>query len=291
MHKPWLAAWVAILAAGCSTTRPFESPTGPHFSVLTYNVNFGGPAPDLAVETIAEADADIVCLQETTAAWENLLRARLAEQYPQMRFFPLGGAGGMALLSRLPIVEVQRVDPTAGWFPAWVLLVQTPVGAVQVANIHLRPSLADKGQVSASAYIQTKDIRRREVEALWPHLAPGVPTVILGDFNEGDDGSAIRYLAAQGMVDSLPEFDRHSKTWRWQTSLATFENRFDHILYSRQLHCLRAQVINRGASDHLPVFAVFQNRVVEFPGDSQGRGRIYPDLEEQAPYVVVSPRR
>jgi hypothetical protein len=37
---------------------------------------------------------------------------------------------------------------------------------VQVADVHLRPSLGEGGPVSAGALVQTKDIQRREVEAL-----------------------------------------------------------------------------------------------------------------------------
>jgi endonuclease/exonuclease/phosphatase (EEP) superfamily protein YafD len=65
-------------AAGCAGRRSSEPMTGAHFSMLTYNVNFGGPRPDLAVEAIAEADADVVCLQETNPAWERMVRDALA---------------------------------------------------------------------------------------------------------------------------------------------------------------------------------------------------------------------
>ncbi len=49
--------------------------------VMTYNVNFGAPAREAAVDAIAEASADVVCLQETTPEWEELLRQRLSERY------------------------------------------------------------------------------------------------------------------------------------------------------------------------------------------------------------------
>ena len=68
-RHPLLVAAVAGLAAGCARTRPFEKPTGPHVRVLTYNVNWGGPAVATSVEAIRAAEADVVCLQETTPAW------------------------------------------------------------------------------------------------------------------------------------------------------------------------------------------------------------------------------
>src|SRR2546423_494295 len=74
VHR-WLI--IFFLIGGCTPARQLETPTGPHFSVLTYNVNFGGPRPDLAIDAIARADADIVCLQETNPAWEQSVRAGL----------------------------------------------------------------------------------------------------------------------------------------------------------------------------------------------------------------------
>jgi endonuclease/exonuclease/phosphatase (EEP) superfamily protein YafD len=72
------------LVGGCRSPgrRAPEPMTGPHVSVMTYNVNVGGPRADLAAAAIERSGADIVCLQETSPAWEQYLRARLAMQYP-----------------------------------------------------------------------------------------------------------------------------------------------------------------------------------------------------------------
>lgn len=252
-----LLAAAGAWAGGCTPTRALEMPRGPHFSVLTYNVNFGGPGADRTVDVIADLDADIVCLQETTPEWEALLRGRLGAQYPRMTFMHFGGAGGMAVLSRLEVSQVERVPPGAGWFPAWVFHAATPCGPVQVACVHFRPGLREDGKVSAGAFLAAGDIRRREAEALWGRLKPGMPTLVLGDFNEGG-GRAVEYLASRGMTDALAEFDRTSHTWRWPTAVGTVTARFDHVFHGASLRCLRAEVFDRGASDHLPIRAVFE---------------------------------
>ncbi|MCY2931596.1 MAG: endonuclease/exonuclease/phosphatase family protein [Planctomycetota bacterium] len=255
----FLVSLAALMrGGGCAPTRAFEEPSGPHFSLLTYNVNYGGPGADQTIDAIARAGADVVCLQETNPAWEEWLRAKLSQTYPHMAFLHSPAAGGLAVLSRAPIAEVERVPPSAGWFPAWILRVQTAAGPVQVVNVHLRPSLSEEGKVTLGALIGTKAVRLREAEALWPRLAPGEPTILAGDLNEGNDGGAIAWLADRGLTDALPEFDRHSPTWRWSTPLLTLHARFDHVLYNDRLHCLRAQVLNQGASDHFPVISVFQ---------------------------------
>src|SRR5258708_7668494 len=73
---------MALSGFGCHTVRQAEAPVGPHFRVLTYNVNWGGPKPDVAAQIIRESGADIVCLQETTSQWAQYLRTILSKEYP-----------------------------------------------------------------------------------------------------------------------------------------------------------------------------------------------------------------
>src|SRR5438477_329661 len=47
-----ILAVLVALPTGCRSTQQAEAPVGPHFGILTYNVNWGGPRPDLAAETI-----------------------------------------------------------------------------------------------------------------------------------------------------------------------------------------------------------------------------------------------
>jgi len=259
-----VTTWRLFLAVACAVTigcRPVrkpEEPIGPHFSVLTYNVNVGGPSPDLAAAAIRNADADIVALQETSPAWEQLLMPRLGDRYAHMEFRHAGGAGGMAFLSKWPMGDGTYGRPEAGWFPGWVVEVQTPVGPVQFLNVHLRPPVSDRGSVGVGPYVSTKSVRLLEIQALHRQLEPGRPTVILGDFNEDDSGRAVGWLREQGMIDALREFDRRTNTRRWRTSYVTLRDRLDHILYSSGLHCLSARVVEAGGSDHYPVIALFQ---------------------------------
>ena len=257
----FLLGVAAVLMAGlvgCAETRPVAPPTGPHFSVMSYNVNWGMPRADLAVRAILEAEPDIVCLQETTPDWEWYLSNTLREQYPHRAFRHYGGAGGLAVLSKLPFETRAYVEPKAGWFPAWIVTVRTPLGLVQICNVHLRPPLSETGSVSPSAYFDTKDIRRREVQAAWERLDPAAPAVVLGDFNEDDDGRAVTWLKGKGFTDAVAEFDTEAPTWHWRLGLVTLRDRYDHIMHSSGLRAASARVIKQGESDHYPVTAVIE---------------------------------
>jgi endonuclease/exonuclease/phosphatase family metal-dependent hydrolase len=84
--KRYLVVLLLALLTGCHSVRQAEAPAGPHFRLLTYNVNWGRPRPELAAEIIQQSGADIVCLQETTPQWEQFLRSALSNDYPFAQF-------------------------------------------------------------------------------------------------------------------------------------------------------------------------------------------------------------
>ncbi len=247
----------------CRGIPTAELPVEPYFRVLTYNVNWGGPRKDLALEAITQANADVVCLQETNESWERYLRPKLTGVYSSITFRHSPGAGGMAIFSRRPVRSLYYGRPKAGWFAAWVLVAETRIGPVQLANVHLRPPLKEGGGFDLSTYFRTRTIRRKEVEEVYQHIDADYATIVLGDFNEGEDGGAIGFLSERGFTNALSEFDRYAKTWEWDSSASLpgkLSARLDHIMYSPSLHCLQARVIKAGASDHYPVLAVFRKK-------------------------------
>jgi endonuclease/exonuclease/phosphatase (EEP) superfamily protein YafD len=224
---------------------------------MTYNVNYGLGGDPEAIAAIAAADADLVLLQETTPEWERALRAALADRYSHMAFRHCCGAGGLAVLSRLPLAEREYVHSEAGWFPAWRVIVQSPGGPVQVLNLHLRPQVSDSGSV-VSGYFTTPSVRLAEAEQFLPLLEPGLATLIAGDLNEGPDGRAVSYLEGEGFRNALPEFDGSQQTWRWRTSFGTVHAQLDHLLYRGAIEPLDVRVLQAGRSDHLPVVGTFE---------------------------------
>ncbi|MBT3202618.1 MAG: hypothetical protein HN350_22180, partial [Phycisphaerales bacterium] len=261
-----LIAIAVISLAGCDfrTTRPTAQTLSEHLSIVTYNVNFAMNAPDQAAQTIREINADIVCLQETTDAWEQYLSGELGDKYPHRIFKTnIGGEGsGMGVMSKAPFKEISYAPPLAGYFSSLVLQAQTPIGTVQICNVHLRPSATESGGVSIGMYLTAPRVHAREVEEAYQHMDPSAAAIVLGDFNEDDFGGGIKWLVAKGYTNALPEFDTKTKTWRWKTSLLTFRDRLDHIVYSPNLRATSARVVNKGQSDHLPVVAIIERRTV-----------------------------
>lgn len=164
--------------------------------------------------------------------------------------------GGLAFLAKVPAREVAYVPSETGWFDGWIMKFETAIGLVQIINVHLRPPVSDSGSW-VSGYFSTDQNRRQEMERFYGKREPRIPTLAVGDFNDGENSSVVRWLEGKGMVNALPQFDRNSPTWKWKTSVVTLKRRMDHILYSPELDCIAAKVIPAGASDHFPVEAAF----------------------------------
>ena len=123
------AALILALLLGCSHT-PERQPATPGaraaLRVMTYNVNFGIPGDGPTLAAIEAGKADVVFLQEINKPWIDSLRATFAAAYPHMVFHPRGGAGGIGVMSRLPIRAQQLIarEQDDGWFPALRLVLE-----------------------------------------------------------------------------------------------------------------------------------------------------------------------
>lgn len=232
--------------------------------IVTYNVNWGVVNPQNVVDYIAGSDADIIFLQETHSRWEAILRTNLKNLYQHCVFKDWPGAGGIAIISRYQLDNVTLIKPIDGWFPAILTNVVSPLGRIQCLNVHLKPPLSEKGSVNASAYYQAPDIHLKELQGFMKKTNADMPLIIAGDFNENESGKAIQWLIEQDFTDALSTYDTYSKTWLWKTSVGIkLKNRYDHILFNKDMDCIGALVQKVEASDHMPVLAVIVSKKFE----------------------------
>jgi endonuclease/exonuclease/phosphatase (EEP) superfamily protein YafD len=257
-----LALGAGALLCTCGRAPRAPDPGPADLTVMTYNVNFGLEGDPAALTAIRAGGADVVFLQETTPGWERYLRAALAADYPHMIFqhAPTWPAGGLGVMARYP-VEVRDVSPSpAGFFFAWRAVVHAPGGDVQALDVHLRPAISDDGSV-IKGHFSTPAVRRREMEQHLQRLEAGLPALIVGDFNEDEEGAAAALLGPRGLRSALLEYAPGATTWRWPVGPFTVTRRFDHVFYEPAAwDCLGARVLDEGRSDHLPVVARLRRR-------------------------------
>lgn len=140
---------------------------------------------------------------------------------------------------------------------AWRVVVETPLGAIQVLNLHLHPPLDEEGSV-VRGYLASRRVRVDEVASYLEGLDGDLPTLIVGDFNEDRDGGALAYLRERGLRSALPELDPDADTWQWTTSVGTVREQLDHVVVDHSLIPIAAAVLPGGRSDHRAVVVTLE---------------------------------
>ncbi|MFJ8005245.1 poly(A) polymerase [Streptomyces fagopyri] len=211
----------------------------------------------LLLAALAEADADVIALQEVEAGLlALLLRTPWIRAAYTVGSDPRGKRvddTGLLLLSRLPVREAghHALGPHKA---VTALTLETASGPLVVAATHLSSDHSDNGPAR-----RTSELAR---------IAEGLadldgPLVLLGDFNDGRDGPngpaaalGLRdaWTEVRGAADQSPTFDPAANPLAAVSSLSGRSSRLDRILL-------------RGAALH-PTDAALR-------GDSPGPGGLY----------------
>ena len=182
----WLLAPLGVLAAsfgvqsGTVERQAQPGSAGAVLAVGTANLAMGTANFDALVGWLQSPNApDVVFLQEFTEAAQHALAAPgVAQRYPHRVEVPQPNPFGLAILSRLPLSNVQRLAPANASALATLRLragLTLPDGQlVRLAAVHPMPPLS-------AAYARARDEALAE-EAR--HLAqPGALGLMVGDFN------------------------------------------------------------------------------------------------------------
>ncbi len=287
---------LAVLLAAVPMTLPAQ--TGPDLRVMSFNIRYG-TADDgedswplrrnLVVQVIAQQDPDVFGVQEA-------LHFQLDELMSGLGDYALIGVGRddgrtrgeyTAVLYRASRFEFDETDTfwlsdtpeipgSASWgnritrICTWARLVDRDSGnSFYVYNVHLDH--------------ESQDSRERSAELLAERIAMRTypdPVIVTGDFNAGEQNSAMRYLRGEvgrawAKSDTAPSAPGLIDTFRRvhpdATDVGTFNafrgvttgERIDAILVSRDWSVQDAAIVRtssggRYPSDHFPVSAVLR---------------------------------
>lgn len=253
---------LALAAASCGEAprAPREpTPGAAHFRVTTYNVKVERAHDPETVAAIGGSNADVLCLQEINVDWERVIRAEYASSYPHMLFYPKENAGGLAFLSRYPLLDRGVIQPPDGVHPGWIAEVEMPSFTLQLVHVHLRSLFNGEGTPAAN-FFEVGDLHRAQMQLFFEKVDPDLPTVVLGDFNEGIRGAAVRWLEDRGFQNALHTFRPGQFTWAGPSVGQTYDLAIDHIMAGPAFELLDAHTSRLGNSDHLPVTAHLELR-------------------------------
>jgi endonuclease/exonuclease/phosphatase family metal-dependent hydrolase len=232
------------------------------FSVATWNVSHDNTNLAEMAAMIRKMDADLVCLQEPTAAAERMIRNELNRTYAYVHFSSGGQyADGFGMLSKFPFTRTNFLAAKHGLFGAWIAAVNVGGRNVQIANLHLCPPDTRRLQSLLGApkmFEESDALHLREIEPVWRSLAIGTTTIVLGDFNDFASSSVARFLSSRGLIDGFGSTtktpDAHG-TWSCRLGERELSFRIDHIYHSPELQTVESRILNGGGADHRPVIS------------------------------------
>ena len=234
-------------------------PSAGELRVVSYNIKHGRGNDNVVdlertANVIRAQRPDIVGLQEVDdrakrsggvaqAAW---LGQSLGMHHAFGRFMDFqGGAYGMAILTRLPIVATRSVPLPEGHEPRIALGVQIRLadGALNIVNVHFD-------------WVRDDAFRFAQAEALTTYLDDlKTPYILLGDFNDLPESRTLALFKARAGEARKPGADRF-------TFSATAPTReIDFIFFAPPATWRTREVTvvdERVASDHRPVVAVLE---------------------------------
>jgi endonuclease/exonuclease/phosphatase family metal-dependent hydrolase len=288
-YQHFFVTWTLILAGGCGGSQSrsderteiksdeaklnpagrtkFENTPPPRtpITIATFNINWGNRDIRSTADIIIEANADFVCIQESGSDFENYARTHLRARYPTIMFRGDGNrfpAERFGCLSAHPVRKETFLPAKHGIFGTWIVEVGVAGETIQIANVHLEPVRpADDVLGALSAFGEAEKVHEAEIRRVLEHLAPGLPTVVAGDFNSVSPGAAPKFLVENGFVDSFASVTESADsrpTWRWPTRFLILNGRIDYIIPSRHFNTIESRIADETTSDHSLVVSRFE---------------------------------
>lgn len=209
------------------------------------------PAPD-SLEWFAQSGADAVALLECSAGWVSALEAtRIAgtSPWPHIASRTDGRPiAGVALLSRYPILRWRAAAAPSGAMPHIDATIDAPGGTIRVLVVHPIPPEG----------VAAREMRNSELAWIARQCREdGMPTVVVGDFNETPWGRAFaEFAGASGLA---PASAQHGWMPTWPVRIAgvhvpmALRIPIDHAFVSPALGVAGFRTGADIGSDHLPV--------------------------------------
>jgi len=208
-------------------------------NVLTVNRDFEAFSAE-----VRKQDPDILCVQEVDAAWQQVLEG-LHETYPHQHFEARSDNFGIALLSRLPLADVEIFELGGVTVPAISAKVETGAGTLRLLTLHTLPPMMK--------YLAASRNRQLAEAAKFAQAGTG-PFALVGDLNATPWSPHFQDLLRVADLKEARLGQGVMPTWPvdgWLPALLPI----DHILVSPGITV--SQMVRGGdtGSDHLPVIA------------------------------------
>ncbi|MFA9429810.1 endonuclease/exonuclease/phosphatase family protein [Egicoccus sp. AB-alg2] len=250
----WLAVPAGLWVWAYGTAFVSASPDlAADLRIASFNTFVHVDGEQHVLDLVAEADPDVLVLQEVFPPRQVVLEQALADVLPHHHVEQSPGVGGVGVWSRHPITDVRLVDEASEVSrTTFVVTLDVAGEPVQVVPAHLISPCPRCGASILERLELEGDVRRAEIGNVLDALADDVPVVLAGDLNSNERSVAYRRLAAADFRDPQREVgEGMGFTWPADRSVPAVL-RIDWILV-RDLEPVAAWVGEGRGSDHRPV--------------------------------------
>ena len=244
----WQLTWVWRYIPGA----PLEVPGGKfprgapeRISLLTTNVFQPSRDVDTLLRIISEADPDLILTVETDEWWCAQLKDGLGTRCPYSLTYPLSNGYGLALFSRLELIDPSirfLVDEAIPSIKTGVRLRSNAV--IDIYGVHPQPPAINQDSTERDLELVMVGIEIEQSKR---------PAVILGDLNDvAWSPTTSEFKRAGGLLD--PRRGRGFFN-TYPAGLPGFRYPLDYIFHTSHFAVCDMRVLRRFQSDHLPLVA------------------------------------
>ena len=246
------ALWPAELRADTDAPPPpLHRPPQEYFRIVTANVDYENVNRTSACARLLRSRPDILAVVENDSDW-NIPLGRMSERLPYRVIEPRADGCGVALLTRLPIIESSIEHLVSDKRPSiWAKLDAADRGIIRIVVLHpVPPGLPRKRE-------GRHDSTRRDIElhvAAERIRASGYTTwIVTGDFNDvGWSRTTSRFKLISGLRD--PRVGRGAYS-TFPANRPLLHYPIDHVMLSDDFIVRRIGRMGNIGSDHLPLLA------------------------------------
>ena len=239
-----LMAVIAVLNAGyvvpwylpqSTAARADES-----FTILLANVLRSNGEHSKLTALLSREQPDLVFLQEVSEGWAKHVGG--LPDYPYRHVLPDAGSFGIAVLSRIPLTDVQTTDSPPFGFPTIVASAVIGGDAVTFTTTHPMPPVGREGYNGRN--VQLANVAEQV------SMQSG-PRILVGDLNTSMWGANYRKLVARtGLTNARRGF---GVLPTWPTHIPIAYIPIDHCLVSEEFDVVDVRTGPNIGSDHLPL--------------------------------------
>ncbi len=209
--------------------------------VLAYNVRKKNKKYDQFLSLIEKVNPDLCLLTEVDQGWINATNS-LNQQYPYSLQHPQENTYGIALFSKLPLINPRLNFLVDKEVPSIHSIIQFKDKQIQFLGLHPRPP-------APSNIAEEKDLELIKIAGMTNYNL--LPTIVGGDLNDvGWSKITQKFKLISGLLD--PRIGRGFYN-TYNALIPLFRIPIDHFFVSKHFKLLRINRLEKIGSDHFPV--------------------------------------